>query len=153
MTTDRTEIRVPSSFDYGVTGQRIVAALLDLVPLTALFLLMAAAFGDLGEGDDGQFSVRLYNGPFVVYTLLVFAYYIGTETLFAATPGKLLLGLRVTRLDGTPYTFGAVLVRNLLRIVDALPVLYIVGLVTVAVTDKNQRVGDLAARTTVVRAA
>jgi uncharacterized RDD family membrane protein YckC len=42
--------------------------------------------------------------------------------------------------------------RNVLRIVDFLPVLYLVGLVTVAVSQRNQRLGDLAAGTLVVRA-
>ncbi len=43
------------------------------------------------------------------------------------------------------------MLRNILRIVDALPVLYLVGLGFVAVTGKNQRIGDLAAGTVVVR--
>jgi uncharacterized RDD family membrane protein YckC len=56
------------------------------------------------------------------------------------------------KLDGGRYGWKAVLLRNVLRIVDGLPVLYIVGLVTVAVTQRNQRLGDLAAGTLVVRA-
>jgi hypothetical protein len=42
-------------------------------------------------------------------------------------------------------------VRNLLRVVDVLPTAYMVGIVTIFVTSRNQRVGDLAAGTVVVR--
>jgi uncharacterized RDD family membrane protein YckC len=74
------------------------------------------------------------------------------EGLTARTPGKFLLGLKVVKLDGGSYYWVAVLGRNVLRIVDFLPVLYLVGLVTIAVTEKNQRIGDLAVGTLVVRA-
>jgi uncharacterized RDD family membrane protein YckC len=69
------------------------------------------------------------------------------------TLGKRLLGIRVVNQDGSRVSFGASFIRNILRIVDALPVLYIVGLITVLATgERRQRVGDLAARTRVVRA-
>lgn len=73
------------------------------------------------------------------------------EAVTGSTPGKVLLGLRVTRADSEPCTWGAALIRNVLRVVDALPFLYVIGLVCVAVTKKNQRIGDLAAGTLVVR--
>jgi len=144
------------TLDYKVTGRRIVAALLDIIPLAVLFMVMAAAFGDFGktvdEGDTTTFSVRLDGGPFVLYVVLSFVYFIVFEGLVARTPGKFLMGLKVVKLDGGRYDWKAVLLRNVLRIVDGLPVFYIVGLITIAVTEKNQRIGDLAVGTTVVRA-
>ena len=153
-----TELRSTGSpegtLDYKVTGRRIVAALLDLIPLVVLFLVMAAAFGESGktadEGDGNMYSVSLNGWPFVLYIFLSWAYFVVFEGLTARTPGKFLLGLKVVKLDGGRYDWKAVLVRNILRIV--VPVFYIVGLVTIAVTEKNQRIGDLAAGTTVVRA-
>jgi uncharacterized RDD family membrane protein YckC len=142
-------------FDYKVTGRRIVAALLDLIPLIVLFLVMASAFGELGKtGDEANgntFRVSLNGWPFVLYIVLNLAYFVVFEGLAARTPGKFLMGLKVVKLDGGLYDWKAVLLRNVLRIVDTLPVLYLVGLVTVAVTEKNQRLGDLAAGTLVVR--
>jgi len=144
------------TLDYKVTGRRIVAALLDLIPLVLLFFVMAAAFGHAGktvdEEDSQMYSVSLNGWPFVLYIFLSWAYFVVFEGLTARTPGKLLMGLKVVKLDGGRYDWKAVLLRNVLRIVDGLPVLYIVGLVTVAVTQRNQRLGDLAAGTLVVRA-
>jgi len=145
-----------ATLDYKVTGRRIVAALLDLIPLVVLFFVMAAAFGHTGktvDEEDGQmYSVSLSNGPFLLYVLLTYAYFVVCEGLAARTPGKFFMGLKVAKLDGGRYDWKAVLIRNILRIVDGLPVLYIVGLITIAVTPSNQRLGDLAAGTTVVRA-
>jgi len=153
-----TELRSTGSpegtLDYKVTGRRIVAALLDIIPLVVLFMVMAAAFGDLGktadEGDGATFRFSLNGLPFVLYLFLSLAYFMVFEGLAARTPGKFIMGLKVVKLDGGRYDWKAVLVRNILRIV--VPVFYIVGLVTIAVTEKNQRIGDLAAGTLVVRA-
>jgi len=149
----------PSSTETGgaalnsqVTGRRIVAALIDMVPLGILFLAMAATMGNVGSSGDSGFRVTLSNGPFVLYMLLSLGYFIGMEGLLGATAGKMVMGLKVVKLDGSPVGIPAVLARNVLRVVDGLPFFYIVGLVFVAVTNKNQRLGDLAAGTTVVRA-
>lgn len=66
------------------------------------------------------------------------------------TPGKRMAGLRIVTLDGRVPTTGALVVRNLLRLVDSLPALYAVGLASVAVTRQAVRIGDLAAGTLLV---
>jgi len=142
--------------DYNVTGRRIVAALLDLIPLIVLFFVMAAAVGHssttVDEGGTTTHIVRLDSGQFGLYCLLALGYFVGFEALADRTPGKFLMGLKVVKLDGGYYGLVAILVRNLLRIIDGLPAFYILGLVVVAVTQKNQRLGDLATGTLVVRA-
>lgn len=140
-------------FDYHVTGQRVAAALIDLIPLVVLFLVMAATMGEFGSTDDGQFNISLTNGPALLYVCLVLAYYIVLEGLTATTLGKWLLGLKVIRVDGAHYGWKSAFLRNILRIIDGLPFLYLVGIVAIAVTQNRQRLGDLAARTLVVRAA
>ncbi len=139
-------------FDHQVTGRRIVAALIDIVLLGILFLVMAAAWGDFGSTDDSGFNVSLENGPFLIYALLVYGYYTLFEGLVAMTVGKMVMGLKVVKLNGEAYGLGPALLRNILRVVDGLPFLYLVGLISVAVTKRNQRIGDLAAGTAVVRA-
>jgi uncharacterized RDD family membrane protein YckC len=67
------------------------------------------------------------------------------------TVGKRLLRLRVMDLDGYFIQFGQIVTRNLLRIIDVLPIAYLVGAVTLLLNGKNQRLGDLAANTVVVR--
>ncbi len=93
--------------------------------------------------------------PLLLLTLIPILFF-GYELVFEAiwsgrTPGKRSSGIRVVRSDGGPITFTASVVRNLLRIVDQLPVGYGVGAVLVFTTNKNQRLGDLAAGTVVVR--
>lgn len=69
-----------------------------------------------------------------------------------ATPGKRAFNLRVINDDGTPVHWGASIVRNLLRQVDFLPLLYVTGLVSMLCNRRFQRLGDLAAGTVVVHA-
>ena len=66
--------------------------------------------------------------------------------------GKRFLGLRVIIDDGEPARFVAVAVRNLLRVIDFLPAFYGLGLVTLIVSSRSQRLGDYAGGTFVVRA-
>ena len=67
------------------------------------------------------------------------------------TVGKRLLRLRVVDAQGLRLQFSQVAIRNLLRIVDLLPGLYVVGGLATLVTRKAQRLGDLAANTVVIR--
>jgi uncharacterized RDD family membrane protein YckC len=67
------------------------------------------------------------------------------------TLGKRLLRLRVLDAQGLRLGFSQVVVRNLLRAVDALPLAYVVGGVAMLVSRRRQRLGDLAAQTVVVR--
>jgi uncharacterized RDD family membrane protein YckC len=66
------------------------------------------------------------------------------------TPGKRIAGVKlVTRSGGTPST-GALLIRNVFRLIDSMPAFYVVGLVTCFVTADRVRIGDLAAGTVLV---
>jgi hypothetical protein len=84
--------------------------------------------------------------------IVIWGYYIICEMVTGgASPGKRALGLRVIRDNGLPINFTNSLLRNLVRIVDFLPWCYGVGLVTMFVSGRSQRLGDLAAGTLVVR--
>ncbi len=132
-------------------GKRIAAGLIDSVVLFVLFVLVAAIFGDSSSGNS-SFSLNLSGLPAVLYFALVIAYYIVPEATSGQTLGKKLIGLRVTTLDGSALTWGKVIVRNLLRIVDGLPALYLVGIIAIMTSKSHQRIGDMAASTVVVRA-
>jgi uncharacterized RDD family membrane protein YckC len=67
------------------------------------------------------------------------------------TIGKRLLRLRVMDVEGMRLQFNQIVVRNLLRFVDSLPLFYFVGGVTCWLNSKSQRLGDIAANTIVVR--
>lgn len=83
--------------------------------------------------------------------LIVFVYPIVAEAFAGGrTFGKAALGIRVVAIDGSPVSFLAAVIRNVLRVIDILPGTYLVGTVAVFSTTKNQRLGDLAANTIVV---
>src|SRR2546430_15427819 len=83
-------------------------------------------------------------------TLVGLLYFTVSEAMFGASPGKSWMRLKVVRLDGRPLGLGEVIVRNLLKPIDFLPVLYLLGGLLVLITPGAQRLGDLAAGTTVV---
>ena len=101
-----------------------------------------------GTGFTQYTTVTAVAWPWLV--LLWLAYYTVPESLYGASLGKMLLGLCVVRVDSRPLGVGAIVVRNLLRIVDALPVFYLIGGLAVLVTGNSQRLGDRWAGTTVV---
>lgn len=83
-----------------------------------------------------------------LFTLL--AYFFFLEALWnGQTFGKKLMRLRVRSVDGTPVTFFAALGRNFLRIADLMPGIYLFGLLSMFLTKKSQRIGDLVANTVV----
>ena len=105
-------------------------------------IIVAAFFGEAGFGVWG-----------VVYFLIEWFYPVLFEVLrHGQTPGKSVMGLRVVSDDATPIGWNDSLVRNLLRVVDFLPMGYLVGLVSTVATRRFQRLGDLAAGALVVHA-
>ena len=133
-----------------VIGRRIGAALLDIVLMAILMVVVGLAFGE-GESSGGSASVTLEGVSALVYFALVLVYYSATEAVWGATVGKRALGLSVVDAEtGGRAGGGKVVARNLLRIVDILPILYLLGLIVMLATPNKQRIGDLAAGTVVV---
>jgi uncharacterized RDD family membrane protein YckC len=146
---DRITIATPEGIDLELTlagvGSRFVAAILDTSLQTLVVLALYAALV-VGAGGIGT-SVYLV-GAFAVW----FGYHVLFEVLASGrTPGKRWTGLRVVREGGHPVTFVPSATRNLLRLVDLLPAAYVAGCVSILVTRRNQRLGDLAAGTLVIR--
>jgi uncharacterized RDD family membrane protein YckC len=82
-----------------------------------------------------------------------FLYHIVLEiAMHGRTPGKRIAGVHIVTRDGGPPDVGALLARNVFRLVDTLPLLYGVGLVATFVTKDHVRVGDMAAGTLLVYA-
>jgi uncharacterized RDD family membrane protein YckC len=153
---DRLTIETPEGVALELTlagvGSRFASALVDylvqFVILAALGILLAVLGLDPFSG--GGFAAVLWTlGFFFVF----WGYDVAFEVLNSGrTPGKRLNGLRVVLESGAPVTFTPSAVRNVLRLVDILPPpTYLVGISAILVTRRNQRVGDLAAGTLVVR--
>lgn len=125
--------------------ERLVAFVLDSIILSVVsvaIIIPGALLGDTG--------IALFGLLAVVASL---AYVLLLEGIYGYTPGKYVMGLVVVKSDGSPCTIGASVIRNLLLIVDQLPFMYLIGIVLLFVTDRSQRVGDLAADTVVVERA
>jgi uncharacterized RDD family membrane protein YckC len=100
-------------------------------------------------GREGLLLIALIT---LVQLAIELFYFVFFETVWRGrSPGKRLLGLGVAHDDGLPVSFGASLVRNLLRAVDILPGAYTTGLVAMLVSKQTQRLGDVAAGTVVIR--
>jgi len=98
------------------------------------------------DGPDAGSSLVLWGGGFVLHVLL--------QGLTGLTVGKLLVGIRTVKEDGSAPGIGKALVRWLLLVVDGQPCgLPLVGAITAGTTTGHRRVGDMAAKTYVVRRA
>ncbi|MGB2937470.1 MAG: RDD family protein, partial [Phycisphaerae bacterium] len=82
---------------------------------------------------------------------LTVAYFSLAEGVTGRTLGKALLGLEVRSESGASLTRGQALLRNLGRIVDEMPGLYVFGMISILLGPRAQRIGDRMARTLVVR--
>jgi uncharacterized RDD family membrane protein YckC len=145
---DRITIPTPEGVELDVLlagyGSRFSAQLSDgaikAVLIGALFLVLR-----LGGGFGAAAFVIAF---FVIYI----GYDIAFETLASGrTPGKRWSGMRVVREGGGAMTFTTSAIRNVLRIIDGVATGYAVGTISILVSRHNQRVGDIAAGTLVVR--
>lgn len=140
-------------YDLAGGGNRGFAALVDFVLATMIFIGAIFLFTLLTAAIGFQ-TASLFFGIAVLLTFAIaWSYFILFEWLGnGQTIGKRIFGLRVIADDGAPASFTAVLVRNLLRVIDFLPAFYGIGLLAIVVSSRSQRLGDLAAGTFVVRA-
>jgi uncharacterized RDD family membrane protein YckC len=142
------------SFENAGIPLRFVALLLDLVlvfvPVIVLVVLLDGGTYKNHFNGMTQVGVDFSGRALLFLTFFSFGYFILTEAATGATLGKRMVGIRVVGEDGDHITFGAAVVRNLLRVVDQL-FFYFVGFVSAILSKHGQRLGDRAAHTVVVR--
>lgn len=112
---------------------RAIAIIIDAVILSVLAGILVAALDTTGS---------------LLTAIIGFGYWIVLEKQQGATVGKMVMGLKVTMEDGSPLTWGAAIVRNVLRIIDGL-FLYLVGALIASQSPQKQRLGDKVAHTVV----
>lgn len=138
---------VAVTLDVAGLGSRMIATLVDSAIQGLVFFLVAFAIAGLGLEGVSAGAAGL-----AAAFLLFWGYFFVFEGLWnGQTPGKRAQGIRVVRADGQPVGWTHVVVRNLLRLVDLLPGFYAVGAMTILLTRRDQRLGDLAAGTVVIR--
>lgn len=145
---DKVTLAGPEGIDLDLVLAGIMsrAGALLLDTLIQIVIIWVAGLAAEGFPDESIAVVA------IATFLAVFGYPIAMEAFNGGrTLGKMALGIAVVRDDGTPVTFLAATIRNVVRLVDLLPGLYTVGLVAALVTKRTQRLGDLVAGTLVVR--
>lgn len=127
-------------------GSRFIAGLLDALVRGGILLLVFIAVGITGSSGAGVAVLA------ISWFLLVFVYDIAFELAAGGrTPGKRWTGLRVVTTSGAAVGAGASVVRNVLRVIDMLPGIYLLGMVLITFNRRHQRLGDMLGGTLVVR--
>lgn len=134
-------------------GDRVLAAILDGVPIIPIFLASGGITAHLmGVEPSANGSFDLRGGPALVSMFMEVAtwcaFYFLMEYLFSTTLGKEVMGIEVRSIKGRRCNATEALVRNLVRPIDAIG-FYLVGFVVAAVSPSNQRIGDRLAGTEV----
>ena len=152
--TIETPEQIPLEFPLAGIGSRFLALALDsliqfVITLAVGVVAMVAFFGAFARFSSSSLWIL------AILVLLVFVIQFGYFAFFEAmwggqTPGKRSQRLRVIKDSGQPITTYDAIGRNLLRTVDSLPGFYGIGIISVMLSSKHQRLGDYVAGTVVV---
>jgi len=163
--SDQLNIETPEqvelAFSIAGLGSRFVGALLDNLIIVGFYLLAFLVLAFLLSADEatgghaGQELDTAAKWVLAIFIflnfLLIWGYYALFEALWRGqTPGKRVMKIRVIKDSGRQITFFESLARNLLRFIDYLPGLYLVGVITMLCNKRSKRLGDLAAGTIVI---
>lgn len=146
--------QVSLEFSLATVGSRFLALAIDTLiqigSAVALFagVAIVAIASSLTLDRAGPWLMAIVVlGLFMIY----YAYFAVFEAVWnGQTPGKRIIGLRVIHASGRPVSVFEAILRNIVRIADQLPGIYAVGIVFLFLTERSQRLGDLAAGTVVV---
>jgi len=153
LTIDTPE-QIALEYPLAGAGSRFLALAIDsvlqafvVIVLIAVTLALFVVSPALAQQSGTWLVAVLVLAGFALY----YGYFAAFETWWSGqTPGKRAVGIRVIVATGRPLGAVDAVLRNVLRIVDQLPFMYAVGLVSIFVTERNQRLGDLAAGTVVI---
>ncbi len=152
---DRKTIQTAEGLDLDLTlaglGSRMIAAVVDAILIGLLVFMLLFGMSQLAVDGFGS-GIVIQAFVTILITLVVLGYLVGFEALNEGrTPGKRAVGIRVVTSEGDSIGFLAAFLRNLLRVIDFLPAVFIVGAASILFTKTNQRIGDITANTIVIR--
>lgn len=124
---------------------RIGSYLIDFLLIVAYAITITMIMNALSFNIGQQWAISMLFGLPIFFYSLIFEVLMNGQT-----PGKRYNKIRVVKLDGSKPTFGSYLLRWMLRIIDISLASGSVALLTILLNGKGQRLGDLAAGTTVV---
>jgi uncharacterized RDD family membrane protein YckC len=150
--------RVALQYDIAGIGSRGAAAMVDTliqaIALTVVFAALSGGTAVLGVSFSlGRGTATLFLGLVALAIFVITSgYFMLWEIVWnGQTPGKRLVGVRVIRENGYPIRPVDAVIRNLVRIVDWLPLFYGVGMLSMLLNPRSRRLGDFASGTIVVR--
>jgi uncharacterized RDD family membrane protein YckC len=144
-----TSFNIELGFELAPLHKRIIACIIDgfimWVYIISALTAISTSIGEILDGDDTNIILLFVLAvPFLFYHLL-------SEILMnGQSIGKRIMGLKIISLDGNAASFSQYAIRWFLRPIDFTFTSYIGGLIAAASTKNGQRIGDLAAGTTVV---
>ena len=139
--------RVVVDRDIAGVGTRMLAQAIDLPLIVAVELGVVFIGGMLSAGSESLALAFMI----VVGAVVPFVYFIVPEGRGRQTPGKKALRVHVVTVDGGPIGWRESVIRNIIRPIDFLPVLYVLGGFVAIGSSRSQRLGDHAAGTVCVR--
>lgn len=140
-------------FPLAGIGSRFLALAADMLIQTAAIVVLGVLAGIIASAALFKPMGRQWGLAALVlaFFLVQFGYFAIFEAVWnGQTPGKRWTHLRVIQDSGRPITVQDAVLRNLLRIVDALPALYATGVITILISPQNKRVGDYVSGTVVI---
>lgn len=143
--TVHTTQNIDIDYEVGGLGERILGYLIDLAIFVALFIIIAIVATNFLSAGGTQ-------ACFIIAGLMMLFYDLVCESFFnGQSAGKYAMKIRVISLDGSRAKFSQYLLRWLFRLVDFSLTSYLAGVVTIIMTDKGQRIGDIVAGTVIIR--
>ena len=131
--------------------RRGIAWLLDIVFLSIFFFPATYLYSGKWIMGPEEHLWGISDPICLVFLFSIFAYFILMEAYVGWTVGKIILGMRIVDGRGDKIGLSKSVIRNLLRLVDGLPALNILGIILVATSPREQRFGDRIAKTFVIR--
>lgn len=150
-TPERVAVELPVA---GI-GSRAMAYLVDVALLFAVAVTLYFGFTLIVRDPIdvllGASSTLRIAGAIAVFLVIWFYWTVSEVAMNGQTLGKRMLRIRVVRSDGSPITALDSALRNLLRVVDFLPLCYPVGVISMLIDKRHRRLGDFVAGTLLVR--
>ena len=145
---------VKLNYNPAPIGDRLIAFLIDGFTLIAFYFVVTMAFGVVSSFNDSlnEFVVENQWIIYAVYVIPSFFYHLIFEISWNGKSfGKWLMGLQVVKVDGTNPSIGNYIIRWMFRLLEITFTSGMIAFITVLVNGKGQRLGDIAAKTCVIK--
>lgn len=142
------------NFRAASVGERMLAGLLDLLVKIAYIIFVSYVFFYLLEVNKIIQSLKddwSKGAVVIMFFFPVIIYSVTLESIFEGqTIGKKLIKIKVVKIDGYQAGFGDYLIRWLFRIIENNMLGGLIGLISICISNKTQRMGDMAAGTAII---